>query len=327
MDQALQGNLKSIMSNLKNSLLLLLAAFIWGTAFVAQSVGMDYVGPFTFSFSRNIVGGLVLIPAVFLMDKWKERSAKNKDLAADPEEDNELSWRNPSLWKGGVICGIALCVAANFQQVGLQYTTVGKSGFITALYIVLVPLLGILLKKRLRAVIWISVVLAVIGLYLLCMSGSFSLDKGDALTLASALSFAVQILCIDHFAPKTDPVKLCCVEFFVCGILSGMVMLITETVTIDALVKAAVPILYAGVLSSGVAYTLQAVGQRNLDPAIASLLMSMESVFSVLAGWVVLGQTLSFKEIAGCMLMFAAIILAQLPEKKKQEPVRTDDTI
>ena len=307
------------MSNLKNSLLLLLAAFIWGTAFVAQSVGMDHVGPFTFSFSRNIVGGLVLIPACFFLDKLKERSAHKKNLAPDPEEDFELGWRNPSLWKGGVVCGIALCIAANFQQVGLLYTTVGKSGFITALYIVLVPILGIFLKKRPRAIIWISVALAVIGLYLLCMSGSFTLNTGDVLTLASALSFAVQILCIDHFAPKTDPVKLCCVEFFVCGILSGIVMLFTETVTLDALLKAAGPILYAGVLSSGVAYTLQAVGQKNLDPALASLLMSMESVFSVLAGWVVLGQALSAKELIGCILMFAAIILAQLPEKKNKQ--------
>ena len=305
------------MSNLKNSLLLLLAAFIWGTAFVAQSVGMDYVGPFTFSFSRNIVGGLVLIPAVFFLDRLKERSAQKKNLPADPEEDFEFGWRNPSLWKGGVICGIALCVAANLQQVGLQYTTVGKSGFITALYIVLVPILGIMLKKRPRAIIWVSVALAVAGLYLLCMSGSFSLNKGDSLTLACALSFAIQILCIDHFAPKTDPVKLCCIEFFVCGILSGVVMLFTETVTAEGMLQAAVPILYAGVLSSGVAYTLQAVGQKNLDPALASLLMSMESVFSVLAGWVVLGQALTFKELAGCILMFAAIILAQLPERKK----------
>lgn len=295
----------------RNSLLLFLTALIWGVAFVAQSVGMDYVGAFTFSFSRCIIGGVVLIPCIWFLNRRKEEEPEKKDSEKkDKKEERRICVI------GGVCCGIALFFASNLQQFGLKYTTVGKAGFITALYIILVPVLGLFMKKRVQGKVWISVTLAVAGLYLLCITDGFSLGTGDLLVLLCALMFSVHILVIDYFSPKTDGVKMSCIQFFVCGILSGIAMLIFEEPSLGALLQAWMPILYAGVLSCGVAYTLQIVGQKDMDPTVASLILSLESVVSVLAGWVLLGQRLSLREISGCVLMFAAIILAQLPGKK-----------
>lgn len=295
----------------RNSLLLFLTALIWGVAFVAQSVGMDYVGAFTFSFSRCIIGGVVLIPCIWFLNRRKEEEPEKKDSEKkDKKEERRICVI------GGVCCGIALFFASNLQQFGLKYTTVGKAGFITALYIILVPVLGLFMKKRVQGKVWISVLLAVAGLYLLCITDGFSLGTGDLLVLLCALMFSVHILVIDYFSPKTDGVKMSCIQFFVCGILSGIAMLIFEEPSLGALLQAWMPILYAGVLSCGVAYTLQIVGQKDMDPTVASLILSLESVVSVLAGWVLLGQRLSLREISGCVLMFAAIILAQLPGKK-----------
>ena len=288
---------------LGNSLLLLLTATIWGSAFVAQSVGMEHVGPFTFTFSRSIIGGMVLLPCILLLGKWK------KGFATKVE------------WIGGICCGIALCVASNFQQVGMQYTTVGKAGFITALYVVLVPIFGIFMKKRVSLLIWGCVAVSVAGLYLLCMpAGAFVLAFGDLLVLLCAVLFSVHILVIDHFSPKGDGVVISCIQFFTCGILSGIPMLFFEHPSVGSILDAKWSILYAGVLSSGVAYTLQVVAQKNVNPTVASLIMCLESVVAVLAGWIILGQGMSSREIWGCALMFAAIVVAQLPapEKKKE---------
>lgn len=296
----------------RSPLLLLLTAVIWGVAFVAQSVGMDYVGPFTFNFVRCIIGGLVLIPCIILLDRLKEKDVQacNAEAAA-----HAGTWRQKELFTGGICCGVALFAASNLQQFGIQYTTVGKAGFITALYIVLVPLLGIFLKKAVGVKIWFSVLLAVAGLYLLCITEGFSIGAGDLLVLLCAVVFSVHILIIDYFSPKVDGVRMSCIQFFVCGLLSGIGMLAREQVDIGSVLQAWIPILYAGVMSCGVAYTLQIVGQKGMNPTVASLILSLESVVSVLAGWLLLGQKLSIREFSGCVLMFGAIILAQLPDR------------
>ena len=286
--------------------MLLLAAFIWGSAFVAQSVGMDYVGPLTFNCVRSIIGGVVLIPCIFLLERLKSPEERARAAA---ESDRK------TLLAGGVSCGVVLCAATSMQQFGMQYTSVGKAGFITALYIVIVPVLGLFLGKRCGFKIWMGVFIALVGFYLLCMTGGFALERGDLYLLGCSLLFSFHILVIDHFSPLVDGVKMSCIQFLVSGVLSGAAMLLFETPSIAGIVAGAGPILYAGVLSSGVAYTLQIIGQKNYNPTVATLLLSLESVFSVLTGWMVLHQKLSPREIAGCVLIFAAVILAQLPEK------------
>ena len=298
----------------KNPLMLFLTAVIWGIAFVAQSVGMEYVGAFTFNSTRCIIGGFVLIPCIFLLDRLKGRKKGEETSASGGMAEGKKEWR--ILLIGGICCGVALFVASNLQQFGIQYTSVGKAGFITAMYIVLVPVMGIFLKKTIGMNIWISVILAVAGLYLLCITEGFSIGRGDILVLLCALVFSIHILVIDYFSPKVDGVKMSCIQFFVCGILSGIGMLIWETPTLHAIMQAWVPILYAGVMSCGVAYTLQILGQKGMNPTVASLILSLESVVSVIAGWLLLGQNLSMRELLGCVLMFAAIVLAQLPQRK-----------
>ena len=293
---------------LKNSLLLLLTATIWGFAFVAQSVGMDYVGAFTFNSVRSLIGSLVLIPVILIMNGHK---------AADAKTDLSKKEKRRTLITGGILCGIFLCLASNFQQFGIKYTTVGKAGFITACYIVIVPVLGLFLKQKCGPFIWAAVVMAVIGLYLLCIKDGFSIGTGDILVMICALLFSIHILVIDHFSPMVDGVKMSCIQFLVCGILSGIPALLLEKPAVSAILAAWQPILYAGILSCGVAYTLQIIGQKNMNPTVASLILSLESCISVLAGWLILKQQLSLREFAGCAVMFAAIILAQLPQKKE----------
>ena len=287
---------------------LFLASLIWGTAFVAQRVGMDYVGPLTFNAVRSLIGAAVLIPVIFLLRVIRRRGGEAADTVM-----NSGDWKN--LLKGGCVCGVFLCIASNLQQVGIKYTTVGKAGFITALYIVAVPFLGIFLGKKAGLKIWISVAAAVVGLYLLCMTERLTIGKGDLLELGCALAFAFQILAVDHYSRITDGAMLSCAEFSVSGGLSAVLMLFTEEVNPAALRLAIIPLLYTGVLSCGVAYTLQILGQRELKPALASLIMSFEAVISAIAGWLILGQQLSIKELAGCAVMFAAILLAQMPER------------
>lgn len=301
---------------LRQSLLLLLTAAIWGVAFVAQSVGMDYVGPFTFNTVRSLLGGIVLIPCIVLL---KRINVGSKDTAGAAEHaSGDPAGQRKVLLTGGVACGVLLCIASNLQQFGIMYTSVGKSGFITAMYIVLVPVLGIFLKKKAGIKIWCSVAIAVGGLYLLCMTDSgFSIQKGDLLLLLGAVMFSFHILTIDYFSPKVDGVKMSCIQFFTCGILSMVCMFLFEQPQIGAILQAWIPIVYAGVLSCGVAYTLQIVGQKGMNPTVASLILSMESVISVIAGWLILHQKLSGRELLGCVLMFVAIILVQLPERKR----------
>lgn len=299
----------------RQSALLLLTAAIWGSAFVAQQTGMDYVGPFTFNAARSLLGGLALFPLIaFFSSREKRDSAQKTSVTKESERK--------TLWAGGILCGIVLFAASTLQQVGIQYTTVGKAGFITALYIVLVPVCGLFFKKRVQPKVWLAVLIAVAGLYLLCMTdGSFSLQKGDLLVLACALGFTVHIMVIDHFSPLVNGVKMSCIQFFTCSILSAVCMVLFETVNLSDLLHAWMSILYAGILSSGVGYTLQIVGQKGLNPTTASLLMSLESVFSVLAGWILLHQALSGRELFGCILMFAAIVLVQIPDFHKKASV------
>lgn len=303
-------------TQVRNSFLLLLTAIIWGSAFVAQSVGMEHVEPFTFTFTRSVIGGMVLIPVIVLLRKTDSaamrRDAQGKDVAG-------IKGITKYEWLGGICCGIALCAASNFQQIGMLHTTVGKAGFITALYVVIVPILGLFLRKRVPALIWFCVVLSVAGLYLLCMpKGAFSLAQGDVLVLICALLFSFHILIIDYFSPKGDGVVISCIQFFVCGILSGIIMLFVEKPTFANIMDAKWSILYAGALSSGVAYTLQVVAQKGVNPTVASLILCLESVVAVLAGWIILGDKLTSRELAGCILMFVAIVLAQLPTPKKE---------
>ena len=291
---------------LKNALILLLTATIWGVAFVAQSVGMDYVSPFTFNGVRSIIGGLVLIPVILVLDRKKK--AEGKDYKAPGDRK--------TLILGGICCGVALCVASNFQQFGVMYTSVGKVGFITACYIIIVPILSLFLGKKCSPAIAGAVVLAVAGLYLLCMSGSdHGLQKGDFLIMICSFIFSIHIMIIDYFSPAVDGVKMSCIQFFVCGLLCAVPMLLFETPDITQLLAAWKPVLYAGIMSSGVAYTLQIVGQKGMNPTVASLILSLEAVVSVLAGFVMLDQQLTMRETMGCAFMFCAIVFAQLPQK------------
>lgn len=293
---------------IKSSLILLLTATIWGVASVAQSVGMEYIGPFTFNAIRCVLGGLVLIPVILVLKKKKETGAENQE-----KEDKK------TLWAGGIACGVILCIASNLQQFGIMEASVGKSGFFTALYIVMIPVIGIFIGKRPGIKLWFCVALAVVGMYLLCMKdGSFTIERADIMLLLCALAFSFHILVVDYFSPKVDGVKMSCIQFFVCGVLSAVGMLFTETPDISNIQAAWLPLLYAGLLSCGVGYTLQIVGQKGINPVIASLIMSLESVISALAGWVILGQVLSPKEILGCVLMFVAIIITQIPIGNKK---------
>ena len=296
---------------LRQSLLLFLTAVIWGVAFVAQSAGMDYVGPFTYNGVRCILGGMVLLPCIALLDRVRgEQDTKN------------AGHEGRKLLAGGLCCGVLLFAASSFQQVGIQYTTVGKAGFITAMYIIIVPVLGIFVHKKAGLKVWIGVVLAVCGLYLLCMTGGFQLEKGDVLVLVCAVIFSLHILVIDYFSPDVDGVRMSCIQFWVCGILSMIVCFVLETPDIRSILAAWRPICYGGFMSCGVAYTLQIVGQKGMNPTVASLILSLESVVSVIAGFLILHQTMSRRELLGCCFMVTAIVLVQLPDRR--QPYRSD---
>lgn len=295
---------------IKRSLMLMLTALVWGVAFVAQSVGMDYVGPFTFNATRSFIGGLVLLPMIPLLDRMKKRPSD--ELKA------ELKGQRKTLLLGGVVCGVLLAAASSLQQIGLTDTTPGKAGFITALYIVFVPVMGLFIRKKPSILIWISVLLAALGMYLLCITESFSISRGDLMVTLCAVVFALHILAVDYFSPRADGVRLSMIQFFVCSLLCAVPMLLTENPSLSAIRTAWLPILYAGAMSCGVGYTLQIVGQKNLNPTVASLILSLESVFSALAGWLILHQALSPRELGGCALVFIAILLAQLPAPGKR---------
>jgi len=292
--------------------LLLLASIIWGCAFVAQSLVTDTLGAFTFNAIRFTIGGLVLLPVIFLMD-----SNGRKDNIKRPVG------KRSTLIIGGLLCGGALFSAAALQQVGIADTSVAKAGFITTLYIVIVPIMGIFVRRKPALLVWPAVALAALGLWYLSFGGSGEygqIGKGDRLMLLCAFCFSVHILLIDRLSVRTDPVRLSCVQFFVCAGFSAIAAVIYERPSMESILAAWLPILYTGVLSSGVAYTLQVVGQRKTPPAVASLLMSLESVFAALAGWLILNQHMTARELTGCLLMFSAIVLTQIPfERKKFE--------
>ena len=283
----------------KNAILLFLAALIWGTAFVAQSVGMDYVGPFTFNACRYVIGSAVLFPLILL----GKRRTGGKLISRDD-------------LRAGMACGFFLAVASNLQQAGIMTTDVGKAGFLTAMYIVIVPVLHFFLTRRSSLRLWISAAIAAAGLYFLSISGSWTLETGDILLILCAFVFSLHILCIDHFSGTSDGVTVSCLQFLTAAVLSWAGALLTETVLWDTIRQAGPAILYAGVFSCGVAYTLQIIGQKGADPGPASLILSLESVVSVAAGFFLLGQALTVRELLGCALMFLAIMLVQLPEKK-----------
>ena len=291
---------------LQGSFYLLIATIIWGSTFIAQSVGMDLIEPFTFQAVRCGLAVPFLMLVILGFDKTK------------PVKTGYVrQWKSPKLWKAGIVCGIALYIAAGLQQVGLVYTSAGKAGFITAMYIVLVPILGLFLGSRPSLSCWISVAVAAVGLYLLSCVGTESINFGDLCLIGCALFYAVQITLVDRMAGDLDGLRLNCIQCLVCAVLSAVTMFILEDPQWNLILQCWLPICYAGILSMGVAYSLQILGQQRLSPTPASLIMSLESVFAAVCGWLLLNETMSGSELTGCLLVFGAVILSQLPTKKK----------
>ena len=290
---------------MKANLLLILTALIWGVAFVAQDVAADALPPLSFNAMRMALAALALTPTVLFQSR---RSEQREPMSKADRR---------TLLLGGLCCGLMLALGSAFQQLGISLGTgAGKAGFITALYIVLVPLIGALGGRRVGRLVWIAVVLSAVGLYFLCMQGSFSIDPGDGMLILCALSYSGHILVVDFFSRRTDCLRMSWIQFGVCALICAVCALLFENPTWEGVRQCVIPILYAGVLSGAVGYTLQIVAQRDAEPAVASLLMSLESVFAVLAGWVILGDALSLRELAGCALMMGGIVLAQLPDGK-----------
>ena len=292
---------------LRGGAMLMLTALIWGTAFVAQSVGMDYLGPCAFTATRNFIGCVALLPVIALASRLRS-GALPEEAAPAPGKKALFGW--------GAACGLLLGGATLLQQAGMQTASAGKAGFLTALYIVIVPVLGIFLGRRPGLKVWMGVVLALVGAYLLSVKGGAGIASGDLLVIASAVVFSLHILVIDSVPAGVDGVRLSCVQFLVAGAFALVLALFLESFTWRDILSAWVPLLYTGVVSSGVGYTLQILGQRTVNPTVASLILSLESVFAALAGWAILGQALSLRELFGCALVFVAVILAQLPSKK-----------
>lgn len=286
--------------------MLTLCSFIWGTAFIAQSLGGQIMGPMTFNGSRSILATLFLLPAIFIFDHFNGKKCSFWGTK-DPAERKKL-------WRGGIICGLVLTIDSLFQQTGMMYTSVGKGGFITSLYIIIVPLLGrFVFGRTVNILQWISVAVASVGMYFICLNESFSINKGDMFILGSAFFFAMHILSVEHFAQGVDGVRLSFFQFATCTVVNFILMFIFEKPTLQQVELALLPICYAGIMSSGIAYTLQIIGQTRVNVVLATILLSLESVFAVLSGWLILNQILTMREIFGCLLVFAAIMLAQLP--------------
>jgi len=307
---------------LKGNLLLLTTATIWGSAFVAQRVGMDYVGPLTFSWTRFVLAALVLIPVIHFMDRFSKKDPQSGETKKKELTTAERKQERKQLLKASLVCGCVLCTATVFQQVGLVSTSAGKTGFITALYIVLVPLFSVVLKHRPKLKSWIGVALGTIGLYFLCITSSFTIAPGDLIVLIGAGFWATHILVIDYFLPKiSDPVKMSMYQFVVVAVICFIGSLIFEDLSIPAIIDGAIPIMYAGILSGGVGFTFQILGQRHTNPTVASLILSLEAVFAAIFGFLLLNELMTPREIAGCLLMFFAIIISQLPDRKKNQEV------
>ncbi|MBQ9278446.1 MAG: DMT family transporter [Lachnospiraceae bacterium] len=318
-------------NSLRNSFLLLLTAIIWGTSFVAQSAGMEYIGPFTFSVTRYILGGTILIPVILFMNNLNKKSRLKDGISEDDirNEDKEVFKRSV---KYGIVCGVILCAASNFQQMAMLHASAGKAGFITAFYIILVPIVGIFLKKKTSPIIWFCVLLALVGLYFLCIGrgGEYVFEISDVQLLMCALIFSFHIIFVDYAnTKKINGVIISSTQFYTAAIISAFFVYPMDGVVydmmpaMDLIIKAVPSILYSGIMSCGVAYTLQIIGQKDVNPTVASLIMSLESVVSAISGFLILGQKMSVDEIIGCIIMFVAIILAELPVgKKKRESVK-----
>lgn len=290
--------------------LLLLTAFIWGTAFVFQRVGMDSIEPITFNASRMALAAVAIGILAFLM-RMKNRKTPDKRTETEKKEYN----KNTVI--GGICCGCFLSLGSIFQQMGLVYTTAGKAGFITAMYMLIVPIIGFIFFKRKNTwLVWTAVILGVAGMYFLCIKDGFSLSQSDTLVCICALFFSFHILCCDHFVKRGDPVLISAIQFAAATVISSVAAAITEDPSVDKIISALIPILYCGIVSGGIGYTLQIVAQKFTDPTIASLLMSMESVFAVITGAVILNEQMSPRELAGCIIMFAAIVFVQIPLPK-----------
>lgn len=292
------------MSKYRNCFLLFLAAFVWGVAFVSQSKGMEYMKPFTFTASRNILAVIALMPIIL----YRRKKDNNKII----------SWRTTII--AGILCGIALTAGSLFQQYGIVTTSVGKAGFITTLYIIFTPILSIFIGKKAPFIVWISAVIAAIGMYLLCMNESFTISKGDIMVFLCAIAFSIHILTVDYFSPKTDGIIISAIQFFVCFVICAVLSIIFDKPSIEQIKMGIVPILYAGFISSGVGYTLQIVGQKGVSPTTAAIILSLESVIAAIAGvtayrfgFLATDQSLSSRQILGCVIVFTAVILVQLP--------------
>jgi len=292
----------------KGSIALLTATIIWGFAFIAQSVGMDLIGPFTFQMVRCLLAVTLLVPLSFVLDFGK----------CSLKESLE-KWKNPKLWKASIACGVALFAASSLQQIGLVYTDAGKAGFITAMYIVLTPVVGLFRGKKVSKSTVFSVALAVVGLYLISCMGVSEINKGDLFLMGCALAFAVQINCIDHFCENLDGFRMNCIQALTVAVISVPFVFFTETVDMNNLIACWGPLCFAGCLSMGLAYSLQIVGQKEIEPTAASLIMSLESVFAALGGWWLLQERMRSTELLGCGLVFAAVVISQLPEKKLKD--------
>ena len=303
-------------NHFRNVIYLTLTAVIWGVSFVFQSMGNDHMGALSFTSARYLLGGLVLLPVVLI-------KARRPRFLADPGEIPVKQVPVKLTIAGGILCGLALCTATVFQQFGMKTTSVGKTGFITAFYIILTPIFGLFIGKKCHFTVWIGATASLFGLYLLCITDGFSLAWGDLLVLLCAIVFTFHIMLVDYIAPRTNGVLLACIQFFVAAVISGIPALIFEHPTLAQLVDCSIPILYMGVMSSGVAYTLQILGQRGFNPSIAAMIMSMEAVVSALAGAAAyaLGmlsqdQSMTAVQVLGCVIMFAAVIFVQLPFDK-----------
>lgn len=297
---------------IRNSLLLFLAACIWGVAFVSQSKGMEYMKPFTFNAARNLLGSLVLLPVIFYRRRRTGLKSQN------------INWKTSLC--GGICCGIALTLGSMLQQYGITYTSVGKAGFITTLYILFTPIFGLFLRKKVSGIVWISCILAAVGMYFLCMTETMQVNPGDTMVFLCAMVFAIHILIIDYFSPKVDGVILSCIQFFVSFLLSAIGAVLFDQPSAAQLYMGIIPILYAGILSSGVAYTLQIIGQKDMNPTVSALILSLESVVATISaylayqiGFLKTDQTLTTRQILGCIIVFAAILLVQIFPLKKSK--------
>lgn len=304
------------MKHLKGELILLITAIIWGTSFISQKLGMNYVEPFTFGASRFLLGALFLFFVSQAFDYYSKKNRLKQGLALPPKTDVKV------LLKSGILCGVALFLGASFQQWGIVETTAGKAGFITALYIVIVPLLGLFMKKKVGWLTWLGIGVAVIGLYLLCVKEGFSIQRGDAIVLVGTLFWALQIVFVDMYVDQVDGLKLSCMQFVVAGLLSAVSAFIFETPQLGQIIACGGLLLYMAVVVVGLAYTLQIVGQKSTPPAIAAIILSLESVFAVISGAIFLGESMNQRELFGCILVFLAVIMTQVKLPEKQSNTR-----